>query len=67
MCDGGCPKTRGSRHRLEETQTLLDAQRNVNRELDKDVHALMAQLEDLNRRYAALGRRTASLQACLRP
>ncbi len=41
---------------------LLQAQRDVNRGLDKDVHDLMGQLEDLNRRYAALGRRTASLQ-----
>lgn len=41
---------------------LLSAQRNVNRGLDNDVHKLMAQLEDLNRRYAALGRRTAGLQ-----
>jgi hypothetical protein len=48
--------------RLEETETLLAAQRDVNRGLDRDVHTLMAQLEDLNRRYAALGRRTAGLQ-----
>lgn len=48
--------------RLEETDMLLQAQRDVNRGLDKDVHDLMGQLEDLNRRYAALGRRTASLQ-----
>ena len=49
-------------HRLEETETLLAAQRDVNRGLDNDVHTLMAQLEDLNWRYAALGRRTAGLQ-----
>lgn len=48
--------------RLEETETLLAAQRDVNRGLDRDVHVLMAQLEDLNRRYAVLGRRTAGLQ-----
>jgi hypothetical protein len=48
--------------RLEETETLLTAQRDVNRGLDRDVHVLMAQLEDLNRRYAVLGRRTAGLQ-----
>ena len=41
---------------------LLTAQRDVNRRLDADVHLLMSQLEDLNRRYAALGRRTAGLQ-----
>lgn len=35
--------------RLEETETLLAAQRDVNRGLDNDVHKLMAQLEDLNR------------------
>ncbi len=42
---------------------LLAAQRDVNRGLDNDVHKLMAQLEDLNRRYASLGRRTSGLQA----
>lgn len=51
------------RRRLEETEMLLAAQRDVNRGLDNDVHKLMAQLEDLNRRYASLGRRTAGLQA----
>ena len=51
--------------RLEETETLLAAQRDVNRGLDNDVHKLMAQLEDLNRRYIVLGRKTAGLQVAL--
>lgn len=48
--------------RLEEAEMLLAAKGEINRNLDKDVHKLMGQLEDLNRRYAVLGRRTATLQ-----
>lgn len=48
--------------RLEEAEMLLAAKGEINRNLDKDVHRLMGQLEDLNRRYAVLGRRTATLQ-----
>lgn len=40
---------------------LLDAQKDINRVLDSEVRQLMAQLEDLNQRYAWQGRRSAEL------
>jgi hypothetical protein len=48
--------------RLEEVEMLLAAKEEVNRGLDGDVHKLMSQMEDMNRRYASLGRRTSTLQ-----
>lgn len=47
--------------RLDESRTLLGAQKDVNRVLDAEVKQLMLQLEDLNRRYATQSRRSAEL------
>ncbi len=51
MADTGSPMTGTCHCRLEETRMLLAAQKDVNRVLDAEVRKLMAQLEDLNRRY----------------
>ena len=56
-----CPKPRGLLRRLDESRTLLGAQKDVNRVLDAEVRQLMLQLEDLNRRYATQSRRSAEL------